>query len=153
MDERTLFTGFWTKESKTTRNVLARIPEGSDYRPDPKSRTAQEIAWQIVCEEKMLIDALESGKAEWAPAPAPPAMKAVLEAYEQQSAGMEKRWNALPADRWDRPVEFFGSQRSVSSIAWGFLFDIIHHRGQLTTYLRPMGSTVPQVYGPTADEP
>ena len=153
MDERTLFTGFWTSESKTTRNVLARIPEGSDYRPDPKSRTAQEIAWQIVCEEKMLIDALESGMAEWAPAPTPPTMKAVLEAYEQQSARMEKRWNALPADRWVGPIEFFGSQRSASSIAWGFLFDIIHHRGQLTTYLRPMGSTVPQVYGPTADEP
>jgi hypothetical protein len=29
----------------------------------------------------------------------------------------------------------------------------VHHRGQMTTYLRPMGSTVPQVYGPTADEP
>ena len=51
--------------------VLARIPEGSDYRPDPKSRTAKEIAWQIVCEEKMLIEALESGKAEWAPPPMP----------------------------------------------------------------------------------
>ena len=153
MDERTLFTGFWTSESNTTRKVLARIPEGSDYRPDPKSRTAQEIAWQIVCEEKMLIDALESGKAEWAPPPTPPTMKAVVEAYEQQSAGMEKRWNALPAGRWDGTIEFFGSQRSSSSLAWSFLFDIIHHRGQLTTYLRPMGSTVPQVYGPTADEP
>ena len=153
MDERTLFTGFWTSESKTTRTVLSRIPEDSDYRPDPKSRTAQEIAWQIVCEEKMLIDALESGKAEWAPAPAPPTMKAVVEAYEQQSAGMEKRWNGLPAGRWDGTIEFFGSQRSSSSLAWSFLFDIIHHRGQLTTYLRPMGSTVPQVYGPSADEP
>ena len=153
MDERTLFTGFWTKESNTTRKVLARIPEDSDYRPDPKSRTAQEIAWQIVCEEKMLIDALESGKAEWAPAPMPPTMKAVVEAYAQQSAGMEKRWNALPAGRWDGTIDFSGSQRSSSSLAWSFLFDIIHHRGQLTTYLRPMGSTVPQVYGPTADEP
>jgi uncharacterized damage-inducible protein DinB len=153
VDERTLFTGFWTKESNTTRKVLARIPEDSDYRPDPKSRTAQEIAWQIVCEEKMLIDALESGKAEWAPAPMPPTMKAVVEAYAQQSAGMEKRWNALPAGRWDGTIDFSGSQRSSSSLAWSFLFDIIHHRGQLTTYLRPMGSTVPQVYGPTADEP
>ena len=70
MDEKALFTDFWTKESKTTRNVLARIPEGSDYRPDAKSRTAQEIAWQIVCEERMIIEALESGKAEWAPPPA-----------------------------------------------------------------------------------
>ena len=87
MDEKSLFTKFWTDESKTTRKVLARIPEGSDYRPDPKSRTAQEIAWQIVCEEKMIIEALESGKAEWAPPPMPATMKEVLEAYEKQSAG------------------------------------------------------------------
>jgi hypothetical protein len=66
VDEKTLFTNFWTNESKTTCSVLARIPEGSGYRPDPKSRTAQEIAWQIVCEETMIIEALESGKAEWA---------------------------------------------------------------------------------------
>jgi uncharacterized damage-inducible protein DinB len=37
-------------------------------------------------------------------------------------------------------------------MAWGFLLDQIHHRGQLTTYLRPMGSTVPAIYGPSADE-
>ena len=37
--------------------------------------------------------------------------------------------------------------------AWGFLLDMIHHRGQISTYLRPMGSTVPQIYGPSADEP
>ena len=74
MNEKALFTKFWTDESRTTLKVLARIPEGSDYRPDPKSRTAQEIAWQIVCEEKMMIEALESGKAEWAPPPIAPAL-------------------------------------------------------------------------------
>ncbi len=99
MNDKTLFTDFWIKESKTTRNVLARIPEGSQCRPDLKSRTAQEIAWQIVCEEQMLMDALDS------------------------------------------------------PMAWSFLFDIVHHRGQMTTYLRPMGSTVPRIYGPSADEP
>jgi uncharacterized damage-inducible protein DinB len=153
MDEKSLFTDFWTKESKTTRNVIARIPEDSDYRPDPKSRTAKEIAWQIVCEEKMIIEALEGGKAEWAPPPLPATVKAVLEAYETQSAGLEQRWKALPAARWDGTLEFFGSQRPASPMAWSFLFDIVHHRGQITTYLRPMGSTVPQIYGPSGDEP
>lgn len=38
-------------------------------------------------------------------------------------------------------------------MAWSFLFDIVHHRGQTTTYLRPMGSTVLQTYGLSADEP
>jgi uncharacterized damage-inducible protein DinB len=153
VDEQSLFIKFWTHESKTTRNVLARIPEGSDYRPDPKSRTAQQIAWQIVCEERMIIDALESGKAEWTPPAMPAAMKDVLEAYERQSAGMAERWKAVPADRWNGTLEFFGRQRPASPMAWSFLFDIVHHRGQISTYLRPMGSTVPQIYGPSADEP
>jgi uncharacterized damage-inducible protein DinB len=153
MDEKALFTTFWTNESKTTGKVLARIPEGSDYRPDPKSRTAQEIAWQIVCEEKMIIDALENGKAEWSPPPMPATMKEVIDAYETQSARMAQRWQALPTARWEGTLEFFGSQRPASPMAWGFLFDIVHHRGQITTYLRPMGSTVPQIYGPSADEP
>jgi uncharacterized damage-inducible protein DinB len=153
MDEKSLFTGFWTNESKTTRNVLARIPEGSDYRPDPKSRTAKDIAWQIVCEEKMLIDALENGKMEWSPVAAPATMKDIVEAYETQSADIGKRLKALPGDKWSGGLEFFGHQRPAAPMAWSFLFDIVHHRGQITTYLRPMGSTVPQIYGPSADEP
>ncbi len=153
MDERSLFTEFWTKEAKTTRRVLERIPEGSDYRPDPKSRTAQQIAWQIVCEEKMLIEALETGKVEWAPPPMPATMKDIVAAYDKQSADVIRRWKALPSDRWDGSLEFFGSKRPASPMAWSFLFDIVHHRGQITTYLRPMGSTVPQIYGPSGDEP
>jgi uncharacterized damage-inducible protein DinB len=153
VDERSLFTEFWTKESKTTRKVLERIPEGSKYKPDPKSRTAQEIAWQIVCEEKMIIEALESGKVEWAPPPMPSNMPDVVAAYEKQSAEVIRRWKALPDDKWSGALEFFGSKRPASGMAWSFLFDIVHHRGQITTYLRPMGSTVPQVYGPSADEP
>ena len=153
MNEKELYTKFWTTEAKTTRKVLARIPEGSDYRPDPKSRTAKEIAWQIVCEEKMIIEAMETGKAEWAPPPMPATMREVLDAYERQSAEMARRWNELPDERWVGQLEFFGGERPAAPMAWSFLFDIVHHRGQITTYLRPMGSTVPQIYGPSGDEP
>ena len=153
MDEKALFTKFWNQEAKTTRNVLSRIPEQSEYRPDPRSRTAQEIAWQIVCEEKMLIEAIENGSAEWAPPAMPASMKEVHDAYDRQSADITKRWEALPAAKWDGQMTFFGSERQASGMAWSFLFDIVHHRGQITTYLRPMGSTVPQIYGPSADEP
>jgi uncharacterized damage-inducible protein DinB len=153
MDEQALFTTFWENESKTTRSVLARIPEGSEYRPDPRSRTAHEIAWQIVCEEKMIIEALETGRAEWAPPPEPATMKEVLDVYQAQSADVVRRLKALPAERWNGTLEFFGAQRPASPMAWSFLFDIVHHRGQVSTYLRPMGSTVPQIYGPSGDEP
>jgi uncharacterized damage-inducible protein DinB len=153
MDDRSLFTQFWTNESTTTHKVLSRIPEASTYRPDPKSRTAQEIAWAIVCEEKMIIDALETGKAEWAPPPAPGTMKEIAEAYATQSADIARRWSALPSARWEGTLDFFGSDRPAAPMAWSFLFDIVHHRGQISTYLRPMGSTVPQIYGPSGDEP
>ena len=153
MDEKSLFTKFWTDESQTTHKVLSRIPEGSDYRPDQKSRTAQEIAWQIVCEEKMIIEALESGTAEWAPPPAPKTMKEIVDAYARLSTTLPQRLKVLPAAKWDGQLDFFGKKRPASPMAWSFLFDIVHHRGQITTYLRPMGSKVPQIYGPSADEP
>ena len=112
MSDKPMFTTFWTNESATTAKVLARIPEGSDYRPDPKSRTAQEIAWAIVCEEKMIIEALESGKAEWAPPPMPATMKEVVDAYEKQSADIIARWKALPDARWNGQLDFFGTRAS-----------------------------------------
>ena len=153
MDERSMFTQFWIDESKTTQKVLDRIPENSDYRPDPKSRTAQEIAWQIVCEVEMIIGAMETGKMEWAPPPMPATMKEVAAEYARLSAEMPQRWRALPDAKWNGNLEFFGKSRPAGPMAWSFLFDLVHHRGQITTYLRPMGSTVPQIYGPSADEP
>lgn len=153
MDEQSLFTSFWTRESATTRTVLERIPEGSEYRPDPKSRTAREIAWQIVCEERLIIEALESGEMRWEPAAAPASMAEVVETYRAQSEEIIERWRRLPAEKWNGTLHFSGAERRASPMAWSFLFDLVHHRGQITTYLRAMGSTVPQIYGPSADEP
>jgi uncharacterized damage-inducible protein DinB len=153
VDEQARFTSLWIAESKTTSKVLSRIPEDSTYKPDPKSRTAQEIAWQIVCEEKMLIDAMATGNVAWAPPEMPGSMKDVAAAYDQQASHMAERWKALPPERWAGKLDFFGTARDASGMAWSFLLDIVHHRGQISTYLRPMGSTVPQIYGPSADEP
>src|SRR5262245_4116976 len=111
MDDKALFTDFWNKEANTTHKVLSRIPEGSDYRPDPSSRTAQQIAWQIVCEEKMLIDALENGKAEWAPPPMPNSMQEIINTYKAQSDSIAQRFDKLPAERWNGNLEFFGGER------------------------------------------
>jgi len=153
MQEQQLFTRFWAQESETTARVLARIPDGSAYRPDPKSRTAREIAWQIVCEERMLIEAMETGAMRWESTAPPATMREVERIYVKESAETVARWAALPAARWSGSLEFFGKQRAAAPMAWSFLFDIVHHRGQISTYLRPMGSTVPQIYGPSGDEP
>ena len=78
MDQKALFMKFWEKEAAATRKVLSRVPEGSDYRPDPKSRTAREIAWLMVFEEKSLGNGLEKGVLEWSDVPAPSTMAEVL---------------------------------------------------------------------------
>jgi uncharacterized damage-inducible protein DinB len=158
MDQRSLLLSFWEKEAPATRNVISRIPEGSSYRPDPKSRTAREIAWLIVREEAVLIDGLEKGRLVWDDVPAPTTMKAILEEYDRLHTSASKRFQSLEVSSWERQVPFmFGEQEIMRETgyanAWGFLFDIVHHRGQLSTYLRAMGSTVPQIYGPSADEP
>ena len=71
MDDKALFLKVFQQEAKATRNVITRIPEGSSYKPDPKSRTAREIAWLIVREETVLTNGLEKGVLEWEEIPAP----------------------------------------------------------------------------------
>jgi uncharacterized damage-inducible protein DinB len=41
---------------------------------------------------------------------------------------------------------------TVGGLLWIALFDTVHHRGQLSTYIRPMGGNVPSIYGPSADD-
>jgi uncharacterized damage-inducible protein DinB len=158
MDEKTRFLKIRENESAAMRKVIERIPEGSDYRPDPKSRVAREIAWLIVREDILLVDGLEKGSMEWVEVPAPSTMKEILAAYDRHAKDANQRLSRLDSARWEQDVPFlFQGQEVMKSsgheMAWGFLLDQIHHRGQLSTYLRPMGSTVPQIYGPSADEP
>ena len=151
MSEQTLFTGFWEHESKTTRNVLARIPEASDYRPDPKSRTAQRdrLADRLRGED-------DHRRARERQGGVGPAAGAGDHEGDGRRLRRAERGDGRAAGR--RCPQGAGTARSSSSarqrpaapMAWSFLFDIVHHRGQITTYLRPMGSTVPQIYGPSA---
>lgn len=158
MNTKDFFLKYWDKEATATRKVLERIPENSTYRPDPKSRTAREIAWLIVREEIVLGAGLEKGQLEWAEVPAPATMKEVLATYDREHSNATKKLHALDAARWEARVPFvMGGQTFMNEPgyenAWGFLLDMIHHRGQISTYLRAMGSKVPQIYGPSADEP
>ena len=159
MDQKALFLKFWEKEAPATRKVISRIPqEKSDYRPDPKSRNAREIAWLIVREEIVLAEGLEKGVLEWVELPTPATVKEILDTYDRHHDDLTKRLHRIDAAQWERRVPFtFQGQELMNETgydnAWGFLLDAIHHRGQLSTYLRPMGSTVPQIYGPSADEP
>ena len=158
MDEKALFLKFWEKEVPATRKVISRVPqEQSDYRADPKARTAREIAWLIVREEIALVEALEKGVFEWVEVSTPSTVQEILDIYDLRHEDLTKRLRDLDVARLAGPVTFiFEGQEAFRdtgyATAWGVLFDLVHHRGQLSTYLRPMGSTVPAIYGPSADE-
>ncbi len=158
MDEKGLFLKFWQKEAAATRKVISRVPEGSTYRPDPKSRTARELAWLMAREEIVLAEGLEKGALDWAELPPPATIKEILDLYDRRHDEATRRMQALEPSGWERDMPFMYQGNEVFRAsgyehAWITLFDQVHHRGQLSTYLRPMGSTVPQIYGPSADEP
>lgn len=159
MDHKTFFLKYWEKEAAATRKVISRIPQDrSEFRADPKARTARELAWLIVHEEAALPDGLEKGAFEWVEQPAPGTMPEILGAYDRQHDAITRRLHALDPAKWEAQVPFLYNGQEVMretgyDMAWGFLLDQVHHRGQLSTYLRPMGAKVPQIYGPSADEP
>jgi uncharacterized damage-inducible protein DinB len=158
MDYKDFFIKYWEKEAPATRKVIGRIPQDRcEYRADPKARTAREMAWLIVREEAALADGLEKGAFDWKEIPAPATVREIVAEYDRQHDAVTKRLRAVPGARWEEQLPFlFNGQEVMREIgydmAWGFLLDQIHHRGQLSTYLRPMGAKVPAIYGPSADE-
>jgi len=64
------------------------------------------------------------------------------------------RVRALSAEKLVTPIDFFGVFNLPGAFYLGFLNNhCIHHRGQLATYLRPMGAKCPSIYGGSYDEP
>jgi uncharacterized damage-inducible protein DinB len=138
--------------------VLKAIPATrQDYRPDPKSRTAVELAWLLAQSEGALVTLLDSGTIEWKETKPTGSLESIIAAYETNAAAVNERVGRIDEAGFAKRGRFLMEgmapwEDSVRAFAWGFLHDAIHHRGQLTTYLRPMGGKVPSIYGPSADD-
>ncbi len=138
--------------------VLKAIPrQRLDYRPDPKARTAVELAWLLATEEVALLSLIETGKVEWKDSAPSGTLDSIVAMFESKSADVNARLEKLDEAAFEKKVKFLMEgggvwEDTLSAMVWGFLFDAIHHRGQLSTHLRPMGGKVPQIYGPTADD-
>jgi len=147
-------------ERKAFVNVLKAVPQDRlEYRPDPKARSAAQIVWLLAQEEAALVALLDAGSILWKETPPPSSVAEMVAAYERSYDGVNERLAKLVEPGWQKKAAFVmeGSstpwEDSVAEFVWGFLFDAIHHRGQLSTYLRPMGGKVPSIYGPSADDP
>lgn len=145
-------------EAGAFARVMKAMPQDKlDYKPDPKARTAKDLAWMMAVEELALLRVLEKGACDW-PSDAAPASAAEMAAvYEKTAAAVTAKLEALDEAAWQKKGAIaFGPdakwEDTIANLSWGLLFDAIHHRGQLSTYLRPMGGKVPSIYGPSADD-
>ena len=146
------------RERKAFVNVLKAVPqERLDYRPHPKSRTARDLAWLIAAEDAALIPLIQKGSVEWIEAPPPATIAEIVTEYERNVAALDELIARTDDRAWEKKGKFFFGtptpwEDTIQNFVWGFLHDAIHHRGQLSTYLRPMGAKVPAIYGPSADD-
>jgi uncharacterized damage-inducible protein DinB len=159
MTSKEFFTSRWEAEGKAFVNVLKALPEGKgDYRPHPRSRSAAELAWVLTNEAVGLGALIERGELDWQETPPPASLHDIAERYAAAYKNVSARLKHVDDVAWGRKVQFkMGGQVAweapLGEMLWGFLFDAIHHRGQISVYIRPMGGKVPSIYGPSGDDP
>lgn len=136
--------------------VLKAIPpDKAAYKPHDRSPSTDQIVWTLTGELKSCVDAATKNQAEWQSRP-DIGIEEIIAQYEQWSSDLIDAVASMDEESWNRNAQFLYngrvvSERPVGQFLWFILFDAIHHRGQLSTYLRPMGGTVPAIYGPSAD--
>jgi uncharacterized damage-inducible protein DinB len=144
------------REAETTKKVIAAVPDAkADYRPDAHARTAKELAWHLANTDVQFLDGIADLKFNMTtPEHKPQTSAEVVAWYDQNVQRGIARVEAMSAEQLLTPVGFFGVFNMPSVFYLGFLNNhSIHHRGELATYLRPMGSKVPSIYGGSYDEP
>jgi uncharacterized damage-inducible protein DinB len=145
-----------TAERLVTKAVIAAIPaDKCSYTPDPITRNAIDLAWHIVSAENRFLDAVVNGAFDLTPKPRPDTIGTPADVnawYDERLPGTLERLKAVSGDDLAKPIDFRGILKfpAVTFLRVG-LNHTIHHRGQLSMYLRPMGAAVPSIYGESYD--
>ena len=146
------------KEMSTTKAVIESVPEGrKEYRPDPKARSASQLAWHLANSEVWFLKGIADGVF---PDPAafekdaPKTITEVAQWYESNAQKEAERVGKMSAEQLSKPIDFFGAFNMPAFAYLEFATKhSCHHRGQLASYLRPMGSKCPDIYGGSYDFP
>ena len=143
-------------EHRTTRAVIEAIPQSdSSYRPDPNSKTAMELAWHIVAAEHRFYSGIIAGAFDFTPNHRPDSVRTPAQIGEWYGQSFENNFAKFPTlsgEHLAKPIDFRGAfQLPAVSFLDFSLRHSIHHRGQLSTYLRAMGGKVPAIYGESYD--
>jgi uncharacterized damage-inducible protein DinB len=143
-------------EHHITKSVIEAIPlEKGDYRPDAISKSALELAWHIAATEMRFLDALPAGEFDFSPRPRPDSINSSGDLAAWYVENFELRFEKLTKlsnEQLTKIVDFRGLFQLPAVMYLDFvLHHTIHHRGQLSMYLRPMGAKVPAIYGESYD--
>jgi uncharacterized damage-inducible protein DinB len=154
------FLDSFEREYATTLKVLrAYPPDQAELRPHERSSTALGLAWTFVVEQQLLLKALKGEPMFGGGFPKPPGtLSEVIDAFERGHDEVVAQLRDPSNAELDGTVSFFVAPKQMgdvpmSEFVWFMLNDQIHHRGQLSVYLRMAGGKVPSIYGPSADEP
>jgi uncharacterized damage-inducible protein DinB len=145
-----------TAEHPVTKRVIAAIPADQvDYQPDAVSKTAIELAWHIVSAEIRFLEAVAAGVFDLSPRPRPESVRTpndVTEWYSRQWEPKVEALRQLTGEQLVKRIDFRGIfQFPAVAYVQVAAHHSIHHRGQLSMYLRPMGARVPSIYGESYD--
>lgn len=159
MNTREFFLKTLKEERKKFRDVIEALPEDKfSHKVHDRAREAGNLASQLAMQWTAISGILVNGVPTFDSHQAQNANRAVLlEVFDKGFDQLLIDANNIKEDDWENGMGVLdmGSagkwEDKKYNMAWGFLFDAIHHRGQLSTYLRAMGSKVPSIYGPSAD--
>jgi uncharacterized damage-inducible protein DinB len=157
MTTKELFIKTAEAEKKATVNVLKAVNEDKwDYQPDPKTKKGKDIATLIAYEPTSIANLIRDKKVAWHQPAEPTSASELADMCEKGFDDIKKAAEEITDEDWDNHevvMKFEGGEwkDKVGNMAFGFLLDLIHHRGQLSVYLRAMGGKVPSIYGPSGD--
>ena len=152
-------SALWQGEFPATARVLSAVSDAErGYRPHEKSRSAWELATHLVTADMWFIDCITKGQFAFDAAKAKEmesSFSNVAEVVSWYQATVPAKLVELRDNTGEflaESVDFFGMMK-MSRAHWiGFANNhSVHHRGQLSAYLRSMGCKVPDIYGPSGD--
>jgi uncharacterized damage-inducible protein DinB len=141
-------------EHRLTTKILKTIPaDKADYRPDLNSMSAFDLAWHIAAAEHRFMRTVPAGEFYLGPIEKPKTLDEIIHVYLENFSKDLAAIKALTGEQLAKIIDLRGILQLPAVAYLNFsMSHIIHHRGQLTVYLRPMGAKVPSIYGESYDD-
>jgi hypothetical protein len=157
ISEKELFLRAYDREVQTTVRVLSAYPKDKLELKGDTLRSAREIASLFIGEQAVAEMAM-NGNIDFSGEPSPPnSLEEIITLFQEMVRKNKERMKSLSEEDYNSSVVFptgpdTGATMRKADVLWLTVYDMVHHRGQLSVYLRLAGGKVPSIYGPSADE-